>query len=153
MREPYRVAPTGKSPLRHHLTWGGMGDIADLRNGVAAMRATGANPTIAAINPDDAATLDLTTVGSDGLYLFGLRTTGSSSPLSGLRFIEAKNISAGSIYLIDPQVLGVLYVGPSRFLSDPYTGMSTNVTSLRLEQDALFHVRNAAGAYVVTAAS
>jgi hypothetical protein len=75
-----------------------MGDIADLRNGVAAMRATGANPTIAAINPDDAATLDLTTVGSDGLYLFGLRTTGSPSPLFGLRFIEAKNISAGSIY-------------------------------------------------------
>jgi capsid protein len=127
----------------------GTDTIADLRNGVAAMRAVGANPTIAAINPDDAADLDLTQVGADDLYLFSLRSTGNSSPLFGLRFVEAKNVPQGSIYLIDTAVLGVFYVGPSTFLSDPYTGMKKNLTSLRLEQTALFHVRNIQGAYVV----
>jgi hypothetical protein len=130
---------------------GGSGSdmIADLRNGVAAMRDKGANPTIAAIAPDDAAALDLTQVGADNLYLFSLRSTGDSSPLFGLRFVEAKNVSPGTVYLIDPNVLGVLYEGTSRFLADPYTKMSKNLTSLRLEQDALFHVRNGAGVYIV----
>jgi hypothetical protein len=67
----------------------------------------------------------------------------------GLRFIEAKNVPEGSIHLIDPRVLGLFYVGPSRFLADPYTGLKKNLTSLRLEQLALFHIRNVAGAYIV----
>jgi hypothetical protein len=47
------------------------------------------SPTILAINPTDAAALDLTQVGADNLYLFTLRTTGQASPLFGLRLIEA----------------------------------------------------------------
>lgn len=50
--------------------------------------------------------------------------------------------------MIDPQALGLFYVGPSRFL-DPYTGLKKNLTSLRLEQLCLFHVRNIAGAFIV----
>jgi hypothetical protein len=57
--------------------------------------ALGANPSIAVICPTDAAALDLTQVGSDDLYLFSLRSTGDSSPLFGLRFVEAKNVPSG----------------------------------------------------------
>jgi hypothetical protein len=124
--------------------------IEQIRFGVAAMRDTGASPTLAAINPTDMATLDLTTAGADDLPVFSIRTSGDASPLFGLRFIEAKNVTEGSVYLIDPVVLGVMYVGVSRFLADPYSGLSKNLTSLRLEQLALFHVRNVQGCYVVT---
>jgi hypothetical protein len=127
----------------------GADTIADLRNGVAAMRDAGCNPTIAAINPLDMAALDLTSQGADQLYLFSLRSTGGASPLFGLSFTEAKNVPQGWIYLIDPNVIGVFYVGPSRFQADPYTQMKKNLVGLRLEQVALFHVRNISGAYIV----
>ena len=83
------------------------------------------------------------------MYLFSLRSTGGASPLFGLSFTEAKNVPQGSIYLIDPNVIGVFYVGPSRFQADPYTQMKKNLVGLRLEQVALFHVRNISGAYIV----
>ena len=47
----------------------------------------------------------------------------------------------------------MFYVGPNRLLADPYTQMSKNLTALRLEQTALFHVRNADGAYIIVGAS
>jgi hypothetical protein len=50
------------------------------------MRATGANPTIAVLNPTDAASLDLEA--DAGRCVFATRDTGSSSPLWGLRVIE-----------------------------------------------------------------
>jgi len=83
------------------------------------MRAVGANPTLAAINPDDAAALDLSTTGADDAYVFALRATGNSSPLWGLRFIEGRNVPPGSVYLIDPAPLGIFHQGTSTFLADP----------------------------------
>ena len=126
----------------------GVTTIEILRFAVGAMRAKGVNPTIVAMNPDDSTDLDLTTAGADNLPLFSLRTTGDSSPLWGLRVVEAKNVDAGSAYLIDPQVLGVLYTGSTSFLADPYTGMANNTINFRLELNALMHIRNADGAYI-----
>jgi hypothetical protein len=59
------------------------------------------------------------------------------------------NVTAGTMYVIDPTAIGVFYTSPSRFLADPYSNLKKNTTSLRLEQTALFHVRNVQGAFVV----
>jgi hypothetical protein len=42
-------------------------------------------------------------------------------------------------------------MGSMRFDADPYTGFTTNTTNLRVEVNALFHVRNSQGAYRIAA--
>jgi hypothetical protein len=59
----------------------GTGLVARIRNGVATMRATGANPSLVVLNPTDAATLDLEA--DAGGYIFPTRDTGTSSPCGG----------------------------------------------------------------------
>jgi hypothetical protein len=78
----------------------GTGLVARPRNGVATMRATGANPTISVLNPTDAARLDLEA--DAGGYVFATRDTGSSSPLWGLRVIERIGAGTEAPCLIDP---------------------------------------------------
>jgi len=51
--------------------------------------------------------------------------------------------------LIDPAVLGVLYTGT--ILTDPYSAMERSLVRVRIEGEALFHVRDVAGAYVIAA--
>ena len=70
----------------------GTGLVARIRNGIATMRATGANPTTAVLNPTDAASLDLEA--DAGGYIFPTRDTGTSSPLWGLKVVE--RIGAGT---------------------------------------------------------
>ncbi len=123
--------------------------IAKLRNGIASMRAEGANPTVAVVNPTDAATLDL--AADAGGYVFATRDVGSSSPLWGLRVVERIGAGTEAPYLIDPQMLGRFYMGTLRFEADPYSGFKKNLTTLRLEVKALYHVRNAKGARWVAA--
>ena len=53
--------------------------------------------------------------------------------------------------LIDPAVLGVLYTGTGTILTDPYSAMERNLVRVRIEGEALFHVRDIAGAYVIAA--
>jgi hypothetical protein len=127
----------------------GADSIGILRNAVGAMRDKGMRPSIAALNPTDAANLDLTTTGADNAYLFPLRDTGNSSPLFGLRFIEVPSINPGTVYLIDPQQAMTVYTGDVSLLSDPYSGFSRNTTDLRLEGNVLGHVRNIQGVFVV----
>ena len=124
--------------------------IAKIRNGVATVRATGANPTVVVLNPTDAASLDLSA--DAGGYVFPTRDSGSGSPLWGLRVIE-RTSAAGTEppYLIDPQMLGMLYLGSARFDADPFTGFKKNLTTLRVEVKGLFHVRNADGARRIAA--
>jgi hypothetical protein len=55
-------------------------------------------------------------------------------------------------YLIDPIMLGQLYLGNLRFEADPFTGLKKNLTTLRIECKALYHVRQAEGARRVAAA-
>ena len=44
-------------------------------------------------------------------------------------------------YLIDPMMLGQLYLGSLRFEADSFTGFRKNLTTLRIETKALYHVR------------
>jgi hypothetical protein len=123
----------------------GTGLIAQLRNGIAAMRAEGANPTIAVVNATDAAALDLSA--DAGGYIFATRDVGTASPLFGLTIIERSSATnAEAAYLIDPAMLGQLFLGSAKLEADPFTGFRSNLTTLRVEVKGLFHVRNAKGA-------
>jgi hypothetical protein len=94
--------------------------IAKIRNGIASMRATGANPSIVVLNATDAASLDLSA--DVGGYVFPTRDSGSGSPLWGLRVIERTSAAGNEVpYLVDPQMLGMLYLGIARFEADPYS--------------------------------
>lgn len=127
----------------------GTGLVARLRNGIATMRATGANPTLAVINPTDSASLDLEA--DAGGYIFPTRASGSSSPLWDLQVIERIGAGTEAPYLIDPLLLGQLYLGNVKFEADPFTGFKKNLTTLRIECTALYHVRQAEGARRVNA--
>lgn len=127
----------------------GTGLVARIRNGVATMRATGANPSLVVLNPTDAATLDLEA--DAGGYIFPVRDSGSSSPLWGLRVIERIGAGTEAPYLIDPQMLGQLYLGSLKFEADPFSGFRKNLTTLRIETNALYHVRQAEGARRINA--
>ena len=124
--------------------------VAKIRNGISSMRAEGANPNVVVLNPTDAASLDL--FADAGGLKFPLRDTGSASPLFGLQVVERAG-AAGTepIYLLDTSMLGRYYLGGLRFDADPYSGFAKNLTTLRLEMKALFHVRNAKGARRVAA--
>ena len=52
--------------------------------------------------------------------------------------------------LIDPSLLGVLYAATGAILADPYSAMERNGVGLRLEIEALLHVRSPMGAYVIS---
>lgn len=99
------------------------------------------------VTPDDAVSLDLA-VDGDGRYLFPVRTSGTSSPLWSLTVVEV----AGGIdapMLVDPQLLGALYLGTGRVELDPYTGLSKNVSRIRAEAEVRFVVREIAGCFVL----
>lgn len=121
--------------------------IARTRNAIATLREVGANPTVLAIGPPDAATLDLTRT-TDGAYIFLTREAGAASPLWSLAVVEVAGLT--SPIVIDPARLGVLYLAGGRVLADPFTGLTTNEVRVRVELDALMHVRDANGAYVIT---
>jgi hypothetical protein len=123
--------------------------IDKVRNGIATMRATGANPTIIVLNPTDSASLDLSA--DAGGYVFAGRTPSSSSPLWGMQVVERAGAGTEPPYLIDPVMLGVFYGGTMQFGADPFTGFKKNLTDLRVEIKALFHVRNAEGARRIAA--
>jgi hypothetical protein len=123
--------------------------IEQIRNGIATMRATGANPTLTVLNPTDAATLELTA--DAGGFVFASRDTGTASPLWGTTVIERIGGGTDPKYLLDPEMLGRLYIGSMRFDADPYTGFAANTTALRVEVNALYHVRNVQGARRVNA--
>lgn len=124
--------------------------ITQLRNGISAMRAVGAQPTLAVLSPSDSVTLD-TYQASDGDYIFPTRSTNTANPLWDLGIVERIGAGTENPFLIDPQMLGVLYLGTLQVDADPYTGFKKNLTTLRVEIKGLFHVRNSAGAYELVA--
>ena len=123
--------------------------IDKVRTQVGTMRGAGANPTLLVVNPADATALDLSA--DAGGYVFATRDTGTASPIFGCRVIERIGGGTDPMYLVDPELLGRLYLGNMRFDADPYTGFASNTTSLRVEVNALFHVRNVQGAYRIAA--
>ena len=123
--------------------------IEQVRNAIAAMRGLGANPTVLALNPTDAAALDVQKSGSEAnqQYVFATRATGSSSPLFGCNVVEVANLEAPT--LVDPALAGVLYLGDAAVLADPFSGMTENTVRIRCEADGLLHIRDIAGLYVI----
>lgn len=123
--------------------------IEQVRNGVAEMRSTGANPSLLVVNPSDAAALDLAT--DSGGYVFPTSSSGTSSPLWDLRIVERIGAGTEPPYLLDPQRLGVLYLGRLKVDADPFSGFSKNLTDLRIEVNSLFHIRDSNGARRIAA--
>ncbi len=124
--------------------------IERVRNGITSMRAEGANPTLLVVNPTDAAALDLLQY-ADGVFIFPINGNTNGDPLWNIRVIERIGAGTEPPYLLDPQMLGVLYLGAMDFDADPYTGFKKNLTTLRVETTALMHVRNAKGARRIAA--
>ncbi len=124
--------------------------IEQARNGVSAMRALGGVPRVLALSPEAAAALDVQKTGAEGLeqYVFGAKATGSAAPLWGNAVVEVPGLEHPT--LLDPQMLAMLFVGAATLLVDPYSGADTNTVRLRLEVEALLHVRDIAGAYVIS---
>ena len=129
--------------------------VARVRNGIASMRNEGADPSVLVVNPTDAVALDL--YADAGGLVFGTRDTGVASPLWGLRIVEhTTTLGNEPPYLLDPQMLGVLYTGSTTVDADPYTGVSganfkRNTVDIRAEVSALYHVRNNRGARRIAA--
>jgi HK97 family phage major capsid protein len=130
----------------------GADTITKVRNAIASMRAEGANPDLLVMNATDAAALDLSTSGTGTPYLFAIREPGGASPLFGLRVVERTSAAGNEPpYVLDSNMLGRLYLGSLRIEADPFTGFTKNLTTLRCEVKALFHVRNAKGARRIAA--
>lgn len=131
----------------------GTGLIAKVRSAITTMRATGASPSLLVVNPTDSETLDTYTT-ADGIFLLTDPATspGGNGPVWNLRRVERIGTGAEAPYVIDPAMLGVLYLGAMQVAADPYTGFKKNTTTLRLEFNALMHVRNANGARRIAAA-
>lgn len=123
--------------------------IEKVRNAITSMRALGANPDVLVINPTDLAALELLQDG-DGRYQFPINGTGTG-PLWGLRVVERVGGGTDPMYLLDTRILGQLYLGRVKFDADPYTEFKKNLTTLRVEMNALFHIRNIQGARRIAA--
>jgi len=123
--------------------------IEKVRNGIATMRSTGSDPNIVVVNPTDGAALDLSA--DAGGFVFAPRDTGTASPLWNQTVVERIGAGTEPPYLIDTRVIGVLYGGSLQFGADPFSGFKKNLTTLRVEVNALFHVRRADGARRIAA--
>lgn len=125
-----------------------------LRKAVTAIQAEGFNPTLAAVSPEDAETLDLTRAGSGGdptegpFLLTPSPRSSSFTPLWSLTLRIVKNLT--SPIVLDPTAVR-LYLDNVRFDADPFTGFSTNETRFRYEGPAIPVLRQPAGVYVVAA--
>lgn len=53
----------------------------------------------------------------------------------------------GDPLLVDTARIGQLYLGTMRVEADPFTGFKKNLTDLRVETNALMHIRDATAAY------
>ena len=130
----------------------GADTVTRVRNAIGSMRGEGMNPDLLVMNSTDAAALDLSTSGASTPYLFAVREPGGASPLFGLRVIERTSATgAEPPYLIDSDKLGRLYLGSMRIEADPFSDFVKNLTTLRCEVKALFHVRDAKAARRIAA--
>ena len=75
---------------------------------MAAHRQLRSSPSVLALNPDDSASLDLTTEDGSGAYVFVIRSSGADV-LWTLTVVESPAVD--DPILIDPARLGVLLTG------------------------------------------
>lgn len=130
--------------------------IDKVRNAIASMRAAGANPDVVVMNPADVAALDLFRVGgsttTDGPYQIDVSSGTGGRSLWGMKVVERVGGGSDPMYLLDTSLLGALYLGSLRFAADPFSEFRANLTTLRVEINALFHIRQIAGARRIAAA-
>lgn len=129
----------------------GTGLVAQIRNAIAAMRDGGYAPNLLIVDPADAVALDLTEDNA-GAFLFPVASANASSPLFGLNIVESVAAVGADPLLVDTSRIGQLYLGTMRVEADPYSGFKQNLTDLRVETNALMHVRDADAAYRIGAA-
>jgi hypothetical protein len=71
-----------------------------------------------------------------------------------LRVVETPAMSVHNSILIDPAMLGGLYLGRTRIDADSSgDNFKKNLTTLRAEVEGLFHVRNVQGARILESVS
>ena len=122
--------------------------VQKIRNAIGAHRAAGYNPTIAVVDPTDAAALDLYATGTDGAHAFPLGAYGASSPLFGLTVVEHAGTTDPT--LIDPVGLGTLALGGATVDVDRGgENFTKNTSTLRVECSLLMVVRNGQAVYVI----
>jgi hypothetical protein len=127
---------------------GSAATVEDIRHAVTVIRAAGFQPDTLVLSPEDAESLELTTVGSDNLYLFSLRTTGNASPLFGLTIRESK--SATTPLVFDSSAFATLYTSPVSIQSDGGgDNFKNNTLVFRAELNATAVVEQLTAAYVV----
>lgn len=125
--------------------------FAQVRNAMTAMRANGYSPDLLVLDGADSAALDLLQ-DNEARFYYGLDGRGDTATVFGVRIIERTAGAAFDPLLIDSQRIGKLYLGTLRVDADPFTGFSTNQTDIRMEMNALMHVRAANAAYRIAAA-
>ena len=119
-----------------------------LRNGVAAMRHR-LQPDNRRLEPDRRRCAR--SARRRGRVRVPARCNRLGVAAGGLRVIERIGAGNEPPYLIDPTVLGVRHRGTVKFDADPYSGFKKNLMTLRVETNALMHIRNANGARRVAA--
>lgn len=103
--------------------------LTDVRTGKTTMEARGAHPAIVAVPGSVAQAIDLQTDATRALgYPFSLR------------WVVVPQLT--DLLMIDPAG-AQLYVGNARLERDPYTSFDKNLSNVRAELSALFHVRQA----------
>ena len=118
---------------------------AQIRYAIGAHRSAGYNPTVAALDPTDAAELDLTSF--EAGYTFNVQRYGSSSPLFSLDLVEVAAVT--DPLLIDVGAVGTLALGPTKVDVDTSQGFTKNTSSLRVEASVLFVLRNESAIYAI----
>ena len=113
--------------------------IERIRNGIASMHNAGGAPSVIALTPGDAATLDLST--DAGGYVF-VRIAGTAGQQTVWRLAVRESPSVNAPLLIDPERLGVLFLGNAEVLADPFSSLKQNLVRVRVEAEGRMHVRN-----------
>jgi hypothetical protein len=120
-----------------------------LRWGAMEVKDAGGEPSLAALAPEEAAELDLSTTGTDKALVFPARTTGTASPTWSLRIVEVPGLESGPI-LIDPVRLAKVFYGTGRLKVDEGTELDKNLVRLELSFEALCNIRQVVGgAYLI----
>jgi hypothetical protein len=114
--------------------------VAKIRNARASASDLGSVPSVIALTPADAASLDLSQDGA-GRMIFAPDRASSGSPVWSVQVRETPSVTHP--LLIDPQTLGLIYAGSASVMVDPYTGLKTNQVRIRVETELVaMHIRN-----------
>ncbi len=132
------------------VAFGMTGTTSSSRSATASLRCVPlVPPDRAGAQPHRRRRVDL--IADAGGFVFPLSASGSSSPLWGLRVVERIGAGNEPPYLLDPAMLGVLYLGQMQFAADDTLASGAPHDPAHRDQRVV-HVRNADGARRLAAA-